>query len=59
MEFVFALALSFNMSDSQKVEAGPFLQQGHKVPVPNGGEVCMTHWWLNQCRVGDEFPAQS
>jgi hypothetical protein len=29
-EFVFALALSFNMNESQKVEAGPFYSKGIK-----------------------------
>ncbi|MFN3996839.1 hypothetical protein [Algoriphagus sp.] len=57
--FVFAMGLSFNIGGSQKVEAGPFGNQGHWVPMGGGGEVCATHWWLNKCIVGQERETDS
>ncbi|WP_338219384.1 hypothetical protein [Algoriphagus sp. oki45] len=53
-----ALGLIFVASGSQtnEIQAGPFLKQGHWVSLSNGGAECMTHWWNNDCKVGDTRP---
>lgn len=47
------MILGASNTATMKVQAGPFLQQGHWIPLSNGGAQCMTHWWLNECKVGD------
>lgn len=51
--FACSLGLGVSIGTPQEVEAEPFGNQGHWVPLANGGAECMTHWWLNQCKVGD------
>jgi hypothetical protein len=51
--FAALILLAFGSLNSTRVDAGPFLKQGHWVPLANGGAECMTHWWNNDCKVGD------
>jgi hypothetical protein len=49
----FCLILIGSLNVIKAEEPGPFLKQGHCVPLANGGAECMTHWWNNDCKVGD------
>ncbi|SFO51281.1 hypothetical protein SAMN04488519_107240 [Algoriphagus ornithinivorans] len=52
--FAFALIFIAFASFSTSVEAsGPFGSQGHWVNLGDGSQECMTHWWNNDCKVGD------
>lgn len=53
---VCAFAFALSLSSPQQVEAGPFGGQGHWVEQGDGSFLCMTHWWNNDCRVGDTKP---
>ncbi len=56
---VLVLVLLSSGTKTTEVKAGPFGKEGHWVPMGNGGYLCATHWWQNQCMVGDTRPPGS
>lgn len=56
---ILVLGLLSSNTETSEVQAGPFGKQGHWVPLGGGGYVCATHWWQNQCMVGDTRPPGS